>query len=366
MTIKQPMSLKISEWPVTDRERWVAAVSGKRSLHSKVNANKWKKPTQENSVRAWGTYLVFLATGNLLDAAQALDQRVNPEWVHAFGDDQVTTKSLATAAVRINALLNFVRATVPDADIEWLRALNRAFQHDYREQGSSKPEPPHVFELLGVGVDHMDYADEFRHVDPLESAKDFRDGLLIALMAMRSVRRRAWVEMDLDTNLVEVDDGYSIRLFKANSKTKDQYRAPVPENLVLRVRKYLEVHRPVLVDAYHSHSNMGTNAVFVTPEVGRMSGSIVHRQVTRWTKHYLGRAVSPQEFRRATTTEASRIDPSLAHTAAAINGHKSLLTGDRDYDMASNLAAIRQYGEILDRAGAYEPDDEPDDGEAIY
>jgi hypothetical protein len=297
---------------------------------------------------------------------QKLENRIRPEWVHAFGEDQVKINSLATAALRINALLNFLRATAPDTDIEWLRGLNRAYQRDCNDEGPSRPEPPMPSDLYGVGVTLMDNADLSLHADPLKAAKDHRDGLLIALMAMRSVRRRPWVEMDVGTNLVAVGEGYSIRLFKVNSKTKDQYRAPVPKNLGPRVRRHLEVYRPILVEAYRLFSNKATMAVFVTPEVGRMSGSIVHRQVTRWTKHYLGRAVSPQEFRRATTTEASRIHPNLAFTAAKINGHRGLGVGEKHYDEASNAVAIDLYGEKLDRLSAYEPDDEPEGGGACF
>ena len=358
MAKKLPSSLTLAEWPINDRERWTAAENGKHSLGSKVNAKKWAASTKANAVRTWGAYLVFLSDGGLLEMSEKLEQRIKPEWVHAFGENQVAIKSLATAAFRVNALLNFLRATAPDADIEWLRGLNRAFQRDCSDVGSSKSEPPTPYELQEVGITLMKEAGSGSHTTPLEAAKDYRDGLLIALMAMRSVRRRPWVEMDLSTNLVEFDNGYSIRLFQANSKTKDQYKAPVPENLVPRVRMYLKVHRPVLVAAYQLFSNKTTKAVFVTPKVGRMSGSIVHRQVTKWTKRYLGRAVSPQEFRRATTTEASRIDPKLAFTAAAINGHRGLRVGETNYDMASNAAALRLYGEALDRLGEYEHDGE--------
>jgi integrase/recombinase XerD len=366
MTRKQSKCLKTVDWPIDDRERWAAATSGKRSLRAKTQAAEWVEETRNNSARAWGTYLVFLAAKGNLDAAQAMEQRVNPEWVHAFGEDQVVANSLSTAAMRINAMLNFLRATAPNTDIEWLRILNRHFQQDCRDQGSDHPEPPRPSELLSVGIDLMRDADDRMRIDALTAAQDYRDGLLIALMALRSIRRRPWSELDLGKNLFEADDEYTLRLFKANSKTGDQYRAPVPKCLVPYLRKYLTIYRPILVEAYRPRSSLTTNAVFVSPKTGRMSGTVIHRQVTRWTKHYLGRAVPPQEFRRATATEASRIDPLLAYTAAAINGHKGLRVGQQYYDMASNRAGLRQYGEILDAAGAYEEGDEPAPKGTIY
>lgn len=366
MTREHPKCLKIVDWPIDDRERWAAATGGKRSLRAKTQVAEWVDATRNNSARAWGTYLVFLAAKGYLDAAQAMKQRINPEWIHAFGEDQATTKSLSTTAIRINAILNFLRATAPNADIEWLRILNRQFQQDCRDQGSNNPEPPRPSELLGVGVDLMEDTDGRLQIAALTAAKNYRDGLLIALMALRSVRRRPWSEMDLGTNLFAADDEYTLRLLKANSKTGDQYRAPIPKRIVPYLRKYLTVCRPILVEAYRLRSNLATNAVFVSPKTGRMSGTVIHRQVTRWTKHYLGRAVSPQEFRRATATEASRIDPLLAYTAAAINGHKGLRVGQQYYDMASNRAGLRQYGEILDAAGAYEEGDEPAPKGTIY
>jgi len=79
----------------------------------------------------------------------------------------------------------------------------------------------------------------------LRRFKTYRDGLLIATLASRQLRRRNLTGLILGQTLVQRGDGWWIQIPAAETKTKEPIETPWPEMLARHLEIYLADHRPV-------------------------------------------------------------------------------------------------------------------------
>jgi integrase len=185
--------------------------------------------------------------------------------------------------------------------------------------------------------------------DPQSAALMFRDGLMIAVVAFHGNRRREILELEDGTNIQKTEAGYVLQVYARNSKTKKPNRSDINRVFVEVIDEYRTRHRPVLVQLYKKESGKETQAFFVSPSIGRMGGTRISAIFARRTKQVLGTSWSPQQFRRAITSDAVRRDPKLVMLAAAVNRH-SLQVAMKHYNAAQRSAAERRFQEIFDMA----------------
>src|SRR5215472_14699244 len=81
----------------------------------------------------------------------------------------------------------------------------------------------------------------------LRRFKTYRDGLLIATLASRQLRRRNFTSLILGQTLVQQGDGWWIQIPAAETKTKDPIERTWPEMLVPHLEIYLSEHRAGIV-----------------------------------------------------------------------------------------------------------------------
>jgi len=339
----------ISEWPGSDAQAWARCRGLGRSRLSKVNVGSWASSTVELAEGAWGTYLGFLEARGWLDANGDVAERIREEWVLAYGKWQIETHSVATASIRINALFNFVRAVTSDSAPAWLRDYKLNLAEYHLLNAAEMPEPPAPAELAWAGFELMRLAQAKSETDPQSAALMFRDGLMIAVVAFHGNRRREILELEDGTNIQKTEAGYVLQVYARNSKTKKPNRSDINRVLVEVIDEYRARHRPVLVQLYKKESGKETQAFFVSPSIGRMGGTRISAIFARRTKQVLGTSWSPQQFRRAITSDAVRRDPKLVMLAAAVNRH-SLQVAMKHYNAAQRSAAERRFQEIFDMA----------------
>jgi hypothetical protein len=87
-----------------------------------------------------------------------------------------------------------------------------------------------------------------RPLSPRTRALRYRDGLLIAFLALRPVRLANLAAMSLDRHLEFNEEGVWVRFAAAEVKNRRPLEFPWPTILLAPLRAYLEVHRPVLLE----------------------------------------------------------------------------------------------------------------------
>ena len=78
-----------------------------------------------------------------------------------------------------------------------------------------------------------------------------------------------------------------------------------------------------------------------------MSASGITKRIRHWTLQRLGTAISPHRFRDCAASTLANRAPKQVRLAAALLGHTNLATTEQYYIQADNLAAGRQYQDIV-------------------
>ena len=129
-----------------------------------------------------------------------------------------------------------------------------------------------------------------------QRAVHYRDGLMIALMASRPLRRTNFVSIVLGVHLVQQSGGWWLQFPASEMKAKRPYGVVFPTALVPELERYLAVYRPVLLAGESGQLSPGTNALWVS-EIGTMleSGALATR-IRKHTKEAFGASLPPTGF----------------------------------------------------------------------
>ena len=229
-----PTFRRIESWPAADREAWAAILRpGDPLLGESGAAAHWAPATQDLHRIGYGRWLGFLAASGRLDPATAPAARVTPETVR---DYLASLAGLADYTVigRLAYLLQVVAAMAPERDWRWLRQVV-ARLHRRSPRGRDKhPRLRASAELFQAGLALMAAAEQSAARDPLAPAVLYRNGLILALLAARPLRRRNLAMIELDRHLVRTEGGWL--LVFAAEETKNRIREAMIRS-VSRMRK---------------------------------------------------------------------------------------------------------------------------------
>ena len=105
----------------------------------------------------------------------------------------------------------------PDQDWSWIRRLLRPVQARYKPARPKRPRLVATSDLFDLGLALMAAAE--RKNPECRGATAFRDGLIIALLAVRPLRMRNLVGLTLDRTLVRRGEQWWIQIPAAETKT---------------------------------------------------------------------------------------------------------------------------------------------------
>ena len=130
----------------------------------------------------------------------------------------------------------------PERDFGWLknikaqlRARARPREKLSRMVGSE--------ELVEAGLVLMQEAREAKS-GSAGQARTFRNGLIIALLAVCPIRVGSFASLTLDRSFLRIGDGWWIRLTASETKSGRSDERPVPGFLTSCVNEYLRAYRP--------------------------------------------------------------------------------------------------------------------------
>ena len=234
------LRLALNDWPQIDRSIWERATAPIDYFDDLAPAARWSAKTRYQAQAAYGRWLAFLRD-RFPEALQLpLAERVDRERAGALRRD-------ARHAHYVDEHRR--RARPPDHDVErpgaarrlgWLRQ----WQYRYQKRAVARDKRDkivHPARLLELGLALMDSADTLSRPD--ERARQYRDGLLIALLAARPLRRRSLSELQIGTHLRRVGNRYVLALPGVNTKSGQPIEFPLPELLTPYMTRYLEHYR---------------------------------------------------------------------------------------------------------------------------
>ncbi len=141
----------------------------------------------------------------------------------------------------------------PNADTGWLwtvaNVLKRSMRPTDRKRGRIVPSS----KLFACGLQMMGAASQDTRPPELNDALHYRDGLVISLLAARPLRLRNVAGIDWDKQLVEHSQGWHFHFDGSETKTDQALSCALPDALASRLRRYLDVYRPMLLAGKRGH-----------------------------------------------------------------------------------------------------------------
>ncbi len=193
-------------------------------------------------------------------------------------------------------------------------------------------------ELLGLGLSLMETASDPQNLDHVLA---FRDGLIIAFLALHPVRRRNLADFKLERNLIRQPSGFLITFDGEQTKCGAPHEARLADVLVEPMRTYLSVWRPVLAARTGRWTADLEDAVWVSLDGSPMGVEGLSGRIERRTRDAFGKAMNPHLFRDAAATTLATSDPAHVRVAAPVLGHRTFSTTERHYIQAKGLQAQR-------------------------
>ena len=149
----------------------------------------------------------------------------------------------------------------------------------------------------------------------------YRDGLMIAFLALRPLRLRNFTTLTLGESLMRQGTGWWIVLAAEVTKNRRPLELPFPDTLVPALEHYLARVRPWLLGS-SDHLGCSTGgALWISLRGTPMSPASIYEQITLHTKAAFGRALNPHLFRDCAVTSLAIAAPEAVRAGGLRPGH---------------------------------------------
>jgi len=226
---------------------------------------------------------------------------------------------------------------VPATDWKWVRHRVLGLDRLASRQSDKRIRIQYSARLYHLGISLMEEAMADTASRPHVRAIQYRDGLAVALLAARPVRRGNLLSIEIGCQLIRVDDVWVLRFEPEETKQRRHYEAPVPAALVPYLERYLEIFRPIFARA---DQHLG---LWACTQGRAMGAQNLYKRICIRTEEAFGRAVNPHLFRDCAATSFALRDPEHVYAAAPLLGHGSFDVTTRHYNQATGLSAVREH-----------------------
>jgi integrase/recombinase XerD len=337
------MQLPYATWPEEDRKGWsVANKSGADPFDDCGPAAHLAEPTRRALQGSYGRFLGFLSIKHPGLLARPPGERINRKVVTNYVAWRRRSCGDSGIAIDLHHLRLAVGFICPGSDLTWLLAITKRIS----AQAPRNPPRHHLVtseRLYTLGMELMDHA--VANADARESiskahAFEYRDGLIIALLAVVPLRRRTLAALRIGKHLVKSGKTWSLDIPAEDTKTRRSLEYPISAELSERINLYLTQFRCRIPGA-SAHDGLWA------AERGRpMDNGTIYSTVRRRTQEAFGFPVNLHRFRHAAATFWSSQDPANIRGAKDLLGQSSFGTTEKHYIMAQT----RMAGRALARA----------------
>ncbi len=335
--------IPFKEWPVEDQRAWMNALAPGSVLEEGGTAAHWAPQTRRKRREAYGRWLNFLDRNDRWNSDRHPPDRVTRERVRDYIMELQKTVSSYTVLIYIEDLYAVMKVTSPSRDWTWLRKTANRLQVAAVSQRDKNTRLRPSADLYTLGIQLMNDTETATGRPILNRATRYRDGLIIALLAARPIRRRNLGRIIIGQNLIKTSDCYWLHFEASETKTLCPIDVPLPATLTPFMDKYLDHHRRVLLRDGKCRN------LWVLKNRTAMAEQSLYTAVRARTKEAFGKPINLHMFRDAAATSIAIEDPDHVRIAPTLLGHSSLATTQKYYDQSRMLAAGRNYQSTLNQ-----------------
>ena len=320
-------SLPIEFWPEADRKAWIAACQPSQRLKRGGAGSHMKPITLDDLARRYGYFLDCMNRRGLLDLNKAAGGHVTPENVDAYLAELSARVGSVTAYGSIYKLRRACELIDPARDLSWLADIEKDLALVMRPR--SKADRLVLTEvLIEAGLTLVAEAENSRKMSKLGQARQVRNGLMVAMLAMHPIRLKNFADLEIGRNFIEIKGSWWIVLSASETKEGRPDERRIDDLLQPALDRYLKKCRPVLAGADQS-----TAALWLSSNDGNaMTYDGVARAITETTRSTVGIAVSPHLFRTAIASSAAIHGGENPHLASALLHHTDYRVTEAHYN----------------------------------
>lgn len=337
MTKNIPLVLKYQDWPQADKSAWDAMFAEGDIFDDAGPCMNWSHGSRVKRQQSYGQWLSFLARTNPGSLESAPMTRVNEEQARAYIEECEARLAPVTVKGLVSDLYTVIRAIAPDQNWSWLDLVSKRLLRKANRKGLPPAHPITAGQVFKGCFARMEKIEADNDLTPQRRAIKFREALMIAFLIARPVRRRALLGMRVGHHLVEVSDGFGLRFAAEDMKDKKARDLPLPKQLVEPIRRYLDVHRPVLLQG-----TVG-DGLWINQYGDAITPDGFSRQLPKVTKCILGIELRPHAFRHIAATTIAEVDPEHANIIRDVLGHSTLDTSQKHYNRAKGIEACKNW-----------------------
>jgi len=303
-----------------------------------------KPITLKDLARRYGYFLDYMNRRGLLDPNKAAGGHVTPENVDAYLAELSVRVGSVTVQGSIYKLRRACELIDPARDLSWLADIEKDLALVMRPR--SKTNRWVLTEVLvEAGLTLITEAENSRKMSKLGQARQARNGLMVAMLAMHPIRLKNFAALEIGRSLVEIKDSWWIVLSASETKEGRPDERRIDDLLQPALDRYLKKYRPFLAGADQS-----TTALWLSSNDGAsMSYAGVERVLTETTRTTVGIAVSPHLFRTAIASSAAIHGGANPHLASALLHHTDHGVTEAHYNRASSISAGESLRSIIQR-----------------
>ena len=329
-------SLPRSAWPTADREAWELVCRPGRRLSRGGAASGMKPISRDMHARHYGYFLGCCAGVGLLDLNAEAAGHVTPTAINRFLSDLQNVGSV-TRANYLTKVRRMAELLAPQREFSWLREIEAGLKEDARPQWKAN----RVVEsdrLLALGIELMRRAEKAPSMTANERRRTYRDGLMIALLALCPVRLKNLVGLRIGQQIREVDGSWWIVLDGSETKTGRADERPIAPILTPFIRAWIDRWRPSFSQG---------NDWFWPSWKARLAYTYVGTVISRVTHRELGVTVNPHLFRDSAVLTVANHAGAHMEIASGLLQHTDPRVTEEHYNKGASTEAARRFQKLL-------------------
>ncbi len=335
--------LRFEDWPQADCYAWTQATRSPDIFDDPGLGSHWSDGSKKSTLTGYARWLGYCSNRFSDLLALPPEQRVTPDRVKTYIDHLKLEITYGGIFNYVKPLYDAMRVMAPNQDWRWLREVYLRLEKLVVPRNKHpRMVSSHLLVDLGLGL--MNKAENLSgntHMENMERALLYRDGLIIALLASRPIRRRNLAGIRIGINFLADSSGYTLHFGAHETKNHEVLEHPLPHWLSPYICRYLEYYRLMFQNAAHH------DGLWASSQGGALCSEAIYDRVAIHTKNAFGHSVNLHLFRDCVATTIADEDPENVQVAADLLGHSSLAITERHYIQKNTSKACASYQNTL-------------------
>jgi integrase len=335
-------SLPLDQWPAADRSAWASVCRPAQRLRRGGAASHLKDVTRRDLVRRYGYFLDHVQRSGGLDRDAEAAAYVIPDRIDRYLAELQARVRSVTIYGSIYKLRRMAQLLDPGRDFTWLSEIEKDLALVMQPR-SKFDRLVYSNVLAEAGMTLMAEVDAATHRSALFRARQFRNGLMVALLTLHPVRLKNFAALEIGRTFKKINNAWWIVLPACETKEKRPDERVVDPSLAGWVDRYLTIHRLVL-----ARTDDTPDSLWLSSNDGRaMTYSAVERVIKNTTLATVGIDVCPHLFRTSAASTCAVYAGNMPYLGSAVLHHTDPAVTEDYYNRATSLSATQAYAALI-------------------